>query len=78
MYRVGRGSYRGNPDYLFVYGEHGEVAWHGSMQLDGFLRPHSAEEARSRPWFFTGSPYGANIIGLAWERHATQERKTND
>ena len=73
---VSRGSFMGNPDYMFVTGEHGEIAWHGPIQPRGLLHPHSAEEARSRPWFFTGSPYGANIIGLAWERHAAMQEQS--
>jgi hypothetical protein len=74
--KVSRGSFMGNPDYMFVTGEYGELAWHGSMQSGGLLHQHSAEEARSCPWFFTGSPYGANIIGLAWERHAALQKQS--
>jgi hypothetical protein len=34
------------------------------------LHPESADVARTRPWFYTGSPYGKEIMDLAWQREA--------
>ncbi len=41
-----------------------------SMALDSPLHPESAAAAKARPWFYTGSPYGKEIMDLAWERDA--------
>lgn len=75
MYTVSRGTYAGNPDVLFVEGEHGELAVFQPMQPPHMLSPNGGDEARSRPWFFTGSPFGPHIIGLAWERHGLAQAR---
>lgn len=72
--RVSRGSFLGCDD-LIVEGEHGEIAVRAPIGPGGPLHPRSAAEAKARPWFFTGSPFGGQIIALAWERHA--ERTLN-
>ena len=73
-YEVTRGSDHFCPDRLDVIGEHGCLAVSCTMGPGGDLHPHSAQEARERPWFFTGSPFGPHIIGLAWERHSSASR----
>ena len=58
------------PDRLRVTGEHGEVILDVPMHPAGPLAPENAAAARDRPWFYTMSPFGGQIVGLAWERHA--------
>lgn len=45
---------------------------HGTILLDVPLqtisKPESAEAAKARLWFYTGSPFGAEILALARER----------
>jgi len=42
-------------------------------------KPGSLFEARlsegRKPWWFTGSPFGAHIVGEAWKRHAELSAK---
>jgi hypothetical protein len=59
----------GNPDMLRVYGEHGEIAFEQPMQPDAAT--NLVKGGKDRPWFFTGSPYGAKIIAAAWRAKAT-------
>ena len=71
-YSVGRGSLHGFADCIEVMGEHGEIAFYARIGPGGLLHPRSSAEAL--PMYFTGSPFGPQIIGLAWERHGEQER----
>ena len=61
-------------DVLVVEDGHGSVVVLEKAGPSGRLHPKTAAEAKGRPWFFTGSPFGAHIVGLAWERHAEQAR----
>jgi len=55
------------PDVLMV--EQGdEILLDVDMGPDGILHPASAEEARERPWFYTGSPFGQEIVALHRQR----------
>lgn len=58
----------GSPDRIRVYGEVGEVALDVPVGPGGPLHPESAEAARSRRWFFSGSEFGPQLVGLAWQR----------
>lgn len=69
-YRVSRGRVGGNPDVLVVHGEHGEIAFMSPMQPSVAL----IDYVPGRPWFYTGSPMGAHIIGAAWEAHAKRSQ----
>lgn len=68
---------RDDRDLLTVWGEHGDLAVMAQIHPTGRLHPRSVEEARERPWFYTGSPFGAHIIGFMWERHweLTRDRR---
>ncbi|API58534.1 hypothetical protein BSL82_03765 [Tardibacter chloracetimidivorans] len=72
IHSVSRGSFGRHPDVLIVTGEHGELATFERMGLDSCLKPQDAAEAKAHPWFFTGSPFGPEIVGLAWERHSVR------
>lgn len=64
-YIVGR--YRiegGDPDHLEVLLD-GCVILDVSMGPGGPLHPESADAAGIRPWFFSGSPFGEEIVALA-------------
>lgn len=55
--------------------ENGKKVLDVSMGPNGPLNPVTAEEAKSRPWFYTGSPYGKEIMDLAWQRGALSSYK---
>jgi len=59
------GVERPGPDYIRVEDHQGTILVDERMGPDGPFRPPSAEIARQRPWFFTGSPFGREIIALA-------------
>lgn len=69
----------GNPDMIEVFEpapkgmlgeEHDELfVWEPMQPQTSRLGPLSAAEAKQRPWYYTGSPYGPHIVGLLWERH---------
>lgn len=56
---------RGSGETLTVEGEHGEMLVRCNTSV---FKPESAEAAKARPWFFTTSPFGPQIVGMAWER----------
>lgn len=63
MYRVTRYSIPlGDPDRLRVETIDGAILLDVSMGPGGILHPQSSKEAWASPWFFTGSPFGAQII----------------
>lgn len=70
---VARGAHGNHPDTVMVYGEHNQIAAIIPIGSNGICRPRSAEQAKSEPWWFNGSPYGAQIIGRSWERHAEDQ-----
>ena len=60
-------------DFLRVERNGVDVFGEVIMGPNGPLHPQSAEEARSRPWFYAGSPFGAEIVELARERGLLNE-----
>lgn len=61
-------------EQLVVFGEHGDIMVTAECRPGGLLHPENAEAGKRRPWFFTGSPYGGQIVALAWQRHAEKSR----
>lgn len=59
----------GGPDRLEVSAG-GRVLLDVPMGPGSPLHPRSAGEAHRRPWFYTGSPHGDEILALAKERGA--------
>lgn len=60
------GLFRPGPDFLQVTDKAGNVLLDVRMGPDGPLHPKTSAEAK--PWFFTGSPFGREILELARER----------
>lgn len=68
--RVGRYFTADEPDMLYVM-DGNELLVNEPMQPGrSLIGPRSAAEAKQRPWYYTGSPFGPQIVGLLWERHA--------
>lgn len=55
-----------HPDRLSVSDGHGKVLLDISMSGDSPIRPF-LDCATPRPWFFTGSPFGGEILAFAKE-----------
>lgn len=53
-----------HPDRLRISNSHGQTLLDISMSGDCPLRPF-LDCATPRPWFFTGSPFGAEILAFA-------------
>lgn len=74
QYRVTR--YTGKiPDGLRVQdAQTQEVLLDVAMGPGGPLHPRAGEQYEPRPWFFTGSPYGAEILALAKVREQNHDQ----
>lgn len=56
----------GDPDRLSVIVD-GISVLDVQMGLSSPFRPRTSDEAKRRPWFYTGSPFGLEILSLAEE-----------
>ncbi len=64
--RVTRGMGTKGSDWLHVKDASGTLLLSVSMGADSPLRPHMGDGI-NRPWFFTTSPFGAEILAFAKE-----------
>lgn len=55
------------PDSISV-SVNGIELFHTAMGPGGKLHPRTAAEAKSMPWWYTGSPFGREIVNYAVER----------
>ena len=70
--KVSRGSDKNGPDILTVSEDDGTVLLSVPIHPSGPLAPTSADDAKAHPWYYTGSPYGKEILDLYNKRNPSE------